>query len=82
MKIEDLLTKRLKDNGHGPFLFLGSGFSRRYVGLESWEELLRRFCENIKQFEYYLSSSDSNIPRTASKMAEDYKDYWWSSDTS
>lgn len=77
--VEKVLTNILKKNGHGPFLFLGSGFSRRYLGLEDWEQLLKKFSEKIKPFEYYLSSSNSDLPQTASLMAEDYKDYWWSS---
>lgn len=36
-----------------PFLFLGSGFSRRYIGLPSWESLLDLFCEDISPFQYY-----------------------------
>jgi len=79
MPVEELLRQRLKENSPWPFLFLGSGFSRRYIGLANWEELLRRFCVNIKEFEYYLSSSDSDLPLTASKMADDYKDFWWTS---
>ena len=80
MEVDKFLAQRLKDNGHGPFLFLGSGFSRRYIGLDSWEGLLRRFCKGIREYEYYLSSANSSLPHTASKMAEDYKEHWWKSD--
>ncbi len=80
MQVEKLLCQKLKENRHGPFLFLGSGFSRRYIGLPNWEELLSQFCKGIKEFQYYLSSSNSDLPLTASKMAEDYKDYWWTSE--
>ena len=79
MEIQTILTQMLKKNGHGPFLFIGSGISRRYVGLEDWSELLRNFCANIKEYEYYLSSSNSDLTQTASLMAEDYKEFWWAS---
>lgn len=79
MKIQNRLSEILKKNGHGPFLFLGSGVSRRYLGLEKWDELLRHFCADIKEFEYYLSSSNSDLTETASLMAEDYREFWWSS---
>ncbi len=80
MNIQDSLTELLLNNGHGPFLFLGSGFSRRYIKMENWLELLRKFSANIKEFEYYFSSANSNLSLTASMMAKDYKEYWWKSD--
>jgi len=79
MKIYNALSEMLKKNGHGPFLFIGSGISRRYVGLDNWEELLRHFCLNIKEYEYYLSSANSDLPQVASLMSENYKEYWWNS---
>lgn len=79
MKIQNSLSEILKKNGHGPFLFLGSGVSRRYVGLKKWDDLLRHFCSDIKEFEYYISSSNSDLTETASLMAEDYREFWWSS---
>ena len=79
MKVQKKLLQILKSSGFGPFLFIGSGISRRYLGLETWEKLLRNFCTNIKEFEYYRSSANSDLPYTASLMADDYKDMWWSS---
>lgn len=66
-----------------PFLFIGSGFSRRYLGLEDWAGLLSRFCKPIKEFSYYRAKAGNNLPLAATYMAEDYYEWWWSSnDTS
>ncbi len=63
-----------------PFLFVGSGFSRRYLGLEDWAGLLTRFCEPIRDFGYYNSKANSDLPTTASNMAIDYNEWWWSAE--
>lgn len=63
-----------------PFLFIGSGLSRRYLGLDTWKDLLSRFCICGKPIEYYYSSSNQNLPKTASLLAEDFHKHWWSSD--
>ena len=78
--ITDQLTRLLKANTAAPFLFIGSGFSRRYIGLENWEELLSRFCENIKSFGFYSSQNNRDMPKTASEMAKDFNPVWWESD--
>lgn len=71
------IAKALASKPAAPFLFLGSGFSRRYIGLESWAELLEKFSRGIRNFEYYLGSADGNLPRAARLMSEDYFEYWW-----
>lgn len=62
-----------------PFLFIGSGFSRRYLGLEDWKGLISRFCQNLnkKPYQKYLTESNGSIPASVSAMAKDYSDYWW-----
>jgi len=60
-----------------PFLFVGSGFSRRYLGLEDWAGLLSRFCKPIKDFAYYRAKASNDLPLAANYMADDYYEWWW-----
>lgn len=62
-----------------PFLFVGSGFSRRYLELEDWAGLLSRFCKPIKEFAYYRAKAGNKLPLAASYMADDYYEWWWTS---
>lgn len=77
MTIEQALTEIFKLKGAGPFLFVGSGFSRRYLGLEDWKGLLSKFCVMGKPFEFYLASADGNYPSAAKLIAQDFNSYWW-----
>lgn len=72
--LEDLLDK----HPAAPFLFIGSGFSRRYLGLEDWKGLLTQFCSPIKEFGYYSAKANASLPLAASYMSIDYNDWWWS----
>ncbi|MBE9604101.1 hypothetical protein IAI18_04430 [Acetobacteraceae bacterium H6797] len=75
-KLQEIL-----DRHHAaPFLFIGSGFSRRYLGLEDWTGLLTRFCEPINKFGYYSAKADRDLPLAASYIADDYNEWWWKSD--
>ena len=79
-QVRETLIEQFKAAGSSPFLFIGSGFSRRYLGLENWGALLRRFTTGLKDYEFYLSSANGDLPAVASLIAEDFHDYWWSSD--
>lgn len=78
MSIEQKLISIFKAKGAGPFLFVGSGFSRRYLGLADWKGLLSKFCVMGKPFEYYIASADGNYPAAAKLIAQEFNTYWWS----
>lgn len=66
-----------------PFLFIGSGFSRRYLNLPAWEALLIEMCSRLelpKQYEYYRANANNDLPKVASLMGDDFNDIWWSDD--
>lgn len=78
MDITESLKEIIKTSPTAPFLFIGSGFSRRYLGLEDWEGLLTRFGDNLPTgFVKYASESNDNLALAAQSMARAYSDYWW-----
>lgn len=75
--ISQVLADTLASKPAAPFLFVGSGFSRRYIGLETWDALLEKFCEGIGEFSYYSSSVDGQLPAAAGLIANDFFKHWW-----
>ncbi|MGO4169192.1 SIR2 family protein [Novosphingobium sp. YAF33] len=73
----EVLKEILDRHPAAPFLFVGSGFSRRYLGTEAWAGLLERFCAPIKAFGYYSSRANGDLSQAASYMALDYNEWWW-----
>lgn len=76
------LKNHLGKFSSSPFLFIGSGFSRRYLNLPAWETLLIEMCSHLKfqkTYDYYRSKANSNLPQIASYMATDLTENWWSS---
>jgi hypothetical protein len=73
------LSALLKANPGAPFLFVGSGFSRRYIGLEQWGELLSKFCEGLNDFGYYASRHNGDYAKAATDIAKDFNEHWWKS---
>ena len=74
-----------------PFLFAGSGVTRRYYGLPGWEELLQEFALRLNhdRFAYHaykskaesLCTVDEVLPMTASLIQRDFDAAWYADAT-
>ena len=81
MDIEKVLIGEMRNFKTAPFMFIGSGFSRRYIGLEDWKGLLENICNKyLRNFQYYYSTANSDLTVTASLMASDFHKLWWESE--
>lgn len=77
-ELREKLLSSLREHTALPFLFLGSGISRRYLGLPDWEGMLRHFSDDIgKDLDFYLASTNNNMPKAATELAKDFHHAWW-----
>lgn len=76
--MDEEIKKFIGEFNRAPFLFIGSGLSRRYLSLEDWEKLLVRFCKLIgREYQYYYSSAEGSLSKVASLLANDLHEVWW-----
>lgn len=87
--IAEYITRIIQRSNRHPFLFIGSGFSKRYFNLLNWEGLLRKFAEEFSgddfKFDFYKNKIDSSIPnilypQIASLLEKDYNEAVFSDD--
>ncbi|MDY3059233.1 MAG: SIR2 family protein [Fusobacterium sp.] len=79
--IKKVISEVIKEANRQPFLFIGSGFSKRYLDLENWEELLRKFALEFSEDDFKYDSYANEIiekdyygkqPKIASLLEKDY----------
>ncbi len=77
--IDDIETC-LDSMGCQPILFIGSGFSKRYLNAPSWEDLLKIMGEQCplidKDFAYYKQSYKHPV-KIGTAFSEIYKEWAW-----
>ena len=77
----DELESLLRSCHAAPFLFVGSGLSRRYLGFDDWEGLLKRMAAcTSRPYGYYRSAANGDLPAVASEIAKEFHPLWWSAD--
>lgn len=77
---QDELTEHPIAFNTSPFLFVGSGLSRRYFKTEPWFALLEKiaaFIHLAKPFKYYTSNADDDLAAAASITGEEFNEIWW-----
>lgn len=76
-------SNHLKTIHTSPYLFIGSGLSNRYLKIGSWESLLENVCKKIempKDFNYYYSQANQDLPKVANIIGNSFFDTWWNND--
>ena len=78
---KSVLQEVFGDFHHLPFLFVGSGMSRRYLGLPDWEGLLRRFAEivtpgNPLALEVFKHDGVASWPEVATRLETAFNQMW------
>ena len=77
-EVENNVLNILRATSSSPFLFVGSGFSRRYFDLPQWDELLKKFCRDEDEFDELMATASKKLPNVATLLAQRYHDRWWS----
>ena len=87
MNIQDLVEKF----NTTPFLFLGSGMTRRYYDLPDWKGLLDHFAREIKNDDFTYSAYENRalkmetpvglLPKVAELIQTDYDEKWFNDTT-
>lgn len=89
LEVKTIIEEAIKVTGHHPFLFVGSGVSKRYMGTEKWDELLRLFCTEFSgnefQYDVYANKVDEEDyygqqPAIAYLLEKDYNNKVLTSD--
>jgi hypothetical protein len=74
------IAKTLSDGGCQPILFIGSGFSKRFISAPNWDELLSAMaaiCPRIKKGYAYYKQTFGDPIKIGAAFAEEFKEWAW-----
>ena len=85
--MKDQIYKHINKFETTPFLFVGSGLTRRYLGLESWYGLLNKFATEVEnnEFAFEIYSEEANnqgyeqgeYQKIAELIEKDFNKLWY-----
>lgn len=82
---KDLLFNIVHNFNTTPFLFIGSGLTRRYYNLPNWSDLLEHFSNLIHNNDefafpnYKRQANNDNYPLLGTLIEEDFNNAWFTS---
>lgn len=83
-ELVETFQKAIEQTKRHPFLFLGSGFSMRYLGTPTFEGLLKYFTDLISGGNEYKFASygtaESTLPQIAQELEKDFKTHFLNND--
>ena len=78
MNFKKKIEEHFKQFEASPVLFVGSGVSRRYLGVPCWQDLLKHFAEAIGENHIKLKTkSNGDLPEYAQLLVSAYAEKWW-----
>ncbi|MFA0438431.1 hypothetical protein BCU70_13115 [Vibrio sp. 10N.286.49.C2] len=78
MSFKKQLEEHFQQFDASPILFVGSGVSRRYLGVNCWEGLLKQFSEKLGEQHVRLrAQSNGDLTKYAQILASIYSQKWW-----
>ncbi len=64
-----------------PYLFVGSGLTKRYYNLPSWGDLLKHFIKIISDdefaYQYYLDKCGQKFEAVGTLLEKDFNEKWF-----
>lgn len=78
----DALSRFIERKKVRPILFIGSGFSRRYINSPTWKDLLEKLAtqsgiELEYGLDYYIEEYHGNLSEVANVLEEPYRRKYW-----
>lgn len=76
---KDEFIEKLRNSASAPFLFLGAGFSRHYLGAPQWKDLLKEQVPQGKHINQYTTNVEDphDLTQIASAIARDINTEFW-----
>ncbi|MGH4039057.1 MAG: SIR2 family protein [Sphaerochaeta sp.] len=76
------LIEIVKNFNNSPFLFIGAGFSKRYLETPSWPNLLEYFAKKVKPtdplaYATYINLGKNDNAQIGSLIADDFNKLWF-----